>query len=559
MKRIPRYLAITLILALVNMSYINLALAGVARTPKFPVASPQPSTATEPPSPTPENSHATKADILQDLDDTKNDLNNFLGDKPNGFGRKLLADAGLDPFADIDDAKTVVGNLGDSDFSNGQFDQLHNKLQKRKHHMVAILNNKSLMALIHNPSPVKYHVVMTSAANNTSSSNLKALIAATRAKDLDRSFQAQKKSALRGSFGKDLMGLNVTVVPEYDSTCDPGSGIPGGMGDLMIAKGVSLGTEIAKEGIPDDTAAVIPHGIAVVAWGVAKSAELVLEALHSIYLECKNQQQGDEFAKDFADLSTNLTSFSTEFSSFKDTFNSDNQQILDDFQTTWNKIGDANTDIVNNINSKGDSVVTSLSTKIDNSANKTGDAITSSTTTITTNLGDTAKTIINNDNSNTTNINNKIDSSKTTIINNDNTNAASIITTNNTNTASIVANNNTNTANIITNNNSNATSIINNANSNTTTLSTLSLRLMIESDLQQPDNATPLAIFETPAAKGGYLELVRSIIVETYQHLTSLSAAQINAALAAGDSYKAAGNYKAAYAAYKKAYKTAAN
>jgi len=530
MSRIPRYLAITLILALVNTSYINLALAGIAKTPKVPVASPQPSTVTEPPSPTPQKSHSTKADILQDLDDTKSDLNTFLGDDPNGFGRKFLTNTGLDPFGDVDESKAEVDALGDSDFSDGQFDQLHNKLQKRKKHMAAILSNKSLMALIHSRSPLKYRVIMTGAVSNNAPSNMKALIVATEAKDLDRSFPAQKMSALRGSFGKDLMGLNVTVMPEYDSTCDPGTGIPGGMGDLMIAKGVSLATEITKEAIPDDTATAIPHGIAVAAWGVSKVAELVLEALHSVYIECKAQQQGDEFTKDFADISTTLNTLSTGFSSFKDTFNDDNQKILDNFSTTWTKISDANTDIVNNIKSKGDSVVTSLSTKIDNSATKTGDAINTSTTTITSNfstaLASTATTIINNDNTNTTNINNKIDNSKTTIINNDNTNA---------------------------------TNIVNNANSNTTTLTTLSLRFMIEADLQQPDNAVPLALFETPASKGGYLELVRSIVAETYQHLTTLSAAQINSALAQGDSYKAAGNYKAAYAAYKKAYKTAAS
>ena len=52
---------------------------------------------------------------------------------------------------------------------------------------------------------------------------MKALIVATETKDLDRSFPSQKMSAIRGSFGKDLMGLNVRVVPEYDSTCNPGA------------------------------------------------------------------------------------------------------------------------------------------------------------------------------------------------------------------------------------------------------------------------------------------------------------------------------------------------
>jgi len=82
---------------------------------------------------------------------------------------------------------------------------------------------------------------------------------------------------------------------------------------------------------------------------------------------------------------------------------------------------------------------------------------------------------------------------------------------------------------------------------------------MIEADLATPDSSTPLAIFETPAAKGGYLALVRSIVFETIRNLTGATVAQANAQLASADSLIASGKYKAAYAALRKAYKTAAN
>ena len=101
--------------------------------------------------------------------------------------------------------------------------------------------------------------------------------------------------------------------------------------------------------------------------------------------------------------------------------------------------------------------------------------------------------------------------------------------------------------------------IISNDNSNTLALTTLSLRLLVETDLAQADNSTPLAIFETPDTKGGYLELVRSIVAQTIANLAASAGAQANSALAQGDAYKAAGNYKAAYASYRKAYKAAAN
>ena len=155
---------------------------------------------------------------------------------------------------------------------------------------------------------------------------------------------------------------------------------------------------------------------------------------------------------------------------------------------------------------------------------------------------------------------------------NDNTNTANIITNDNSNRSLIINNDNTNTGNIITNDNSNRELIINNDNSNTTTilnnasankneLKDLILRTQIEADLAEADSATPVAWYLTPTPKGGHLDLTKSIVTETLANILaaggSIGVAQLflNEANAA----KAAGDFKGAYALYRKAYKIAAS
>ena len=474
MKQVPRVLGVALILALLNVSYMSVALATRAPSRIIATATADSTLTTEPysePIPEPTPTHASKADIQQDLDDTKADLQTIIGTDPNGFAAKLLSDAGLDPVEDIDDAKTDLDNMSATDFDNAQshFDKLHKKFQKRKHNTAAILRNPTLMAMLHRPSPVKFRVVTGNSETSTTETNRTVLLA--------------KSGSASTKYSKDLSNLRVVVMPELTNTCVPGDGVSTEPVDLLIiAKALTLATEIIKEAIPDDTAQIVPHSIAVVAWGAAKTAEFILDTLHHVYADCKAVKSEHDTDLALSNLSTSLSNVGSNVSTVK-------------------------------------SDVTNIKTTV-------GD-IKTTTTTI---------------NSGITNVTGKVDVVNNTVNNIDN----SVTTINN------KINNITTTVNTTSNN-------VNTANTNITALSDLSLRLMIEADLAAADNSTPVALFVTPAAKQGYLDLVRTIVATTIANLAGSSTAQANSFLAQGDAFKAAGNYKSAYAAYRKAYKSASN
>ena len=154
--------------------------------------------------------------------------------------------------------------------------------------------------------------------------------------------------------------------------------------------------------------------------------------------------------------------------------------------------------------------------------------------------------IINNSNANTTTITTAISNSQTAVVNNANANLTTVTT----------AISNSQTA-IINNDNTNKNTIVANDNANTAMLRDLLLRTQIEADLASTDGSTFVGLFITPTANGGYLELVRSIVVQTIANIGGANAGQANAFLVKGDSYKAAGNYKEAYRNYRLAYKKA--
>jgi len=85
------------------------------------------------------------------------------------------------------------------------------------------------------------------------------------------------------------------------------------------------------------------------------------------------------------------------------------------------------------------------------------------------------------------------------------------------------------------------------------------LRLQIEENLAAGTNDAAVGQFELPAAKGGHLELVRSIVVDTINKLQAAGQNIGNAKsfLAKGDQYKAANKFKDAYDSYRQAYRTA--
>ena len=158
----------------------------------------------------------------------------------------------------------------------------------------------------------------------------------------------------------------------------------------------------------------------------------------------------------------------------------------------------------------------------------------------------------------------------TTIVSNDNTNTANIVSNDNTNTANIVSNDNTNTANIVSNDNANRTLIINNDNANLATiisnanankneLRDLILRTQIEADLATEASAVTVALYALPAAQGGYLDLVKTIVTETIAKIQAAGGSISNAQafLSDANAAKAAGDFKTAYSLYRKAYKAA--
>jgi hypothetical protein len=231
-KRIPRLLATILILALLNISYINLALASSDRSPKAvsvtPVSTPAP-VSNSAPDDDPCSPKVTKKCIENDLDATQSDFDALKGTDPDSFAYKFFTESGFDISEDVTDAKADLGALTDDDTDTPAFKKFHKKFNKRHHLMASILSNPSLMAMLHRPAPVKFRVVTTGVSGSVVPSNEKALFVSSTAQDMNRSFPSMEPTARRGAFAKGMTGLNVMVVPELDGTCQTGDGVPTGV------------------------------------------------------------------------------------------------------------------------------------------------------------------------------------------------------------------------------------------------------------------------------------------------------------------------------------------
>ncbi len=302
--------------------------------------------------------------------------------------------------------------------------------------------------------------------------------------------------------------------------------------DISAARAAVIAAAAFQEVIPAPL-----NAIAVAATAVAEGIALSLETLKAIKDDCT--------ALDAAAVSTIVNTAKTDIINNSDT---NKDFILNSLNTKTTiittAITNSQTAVINNDNSNKTMLTTAL-TNAQTSINNTTNA---SSTALTTAITSAQTAIINNDNSN-----------KTMIVNNDNANATTLNTNLTTAKTAIITNDNTNTTNIVNNDNANKTMIINNDNANKTELRDLLLRTQIEADLAQSDNATYVGLYVTPTANGGYLDLVRAIVVDTIAKLAGGSTAQANSFLAQGDGFKAAGNYKSAYQAYRKAYKFAVN
>jgi len=222
-----------------------------------------------------------------------------------------------------------------------------------------------------------------------------------------------------------------------------------------------------------------------------------------------------------------------------------------------------------------------------NYTNIVGNAATN-TTTITTGITSAKTAIVNNDNTNKTAIITDAATNKLAITTAITTAQVAVITAGDANSAAIITNDNNNKTTIVTNDNANTLAltnlvnsalaqIISNATANKEETKNLILRTQIEADLASTDGAAFVALYETPVTvcfpslnplglpqagtpanttQCGLLDLVRSIVQQTITNVGAGTNAQ--SFFNTGDEQRAAGQYKAAYTSYRKAYKAAA-
>lgn len=319
--------------------------------------------------------------------------------------------------------------------------------------------------------------------------------------------------------------------------------------DLYAVKLSEIAAQAAYEAIPE-----VVNLIALGVWGPLAIGVAYAEYENALFDRCA----GDETD---AALQASITNISGDIIQRVDT-NAD--FVIDRLTSVGNSIGNSiinndnsnKTMIVNNDNSNKTMILDAVSSAQTAITNNAGANLTTITTAVTTartdiinNDNSNRMTIVNNDNSNATTLNTNLTNARNTIIANDNTN-----------TTNIVNNDNTNTTNIVNNDNANKTMIVNNDNANTAALTNLLLRSQIEADLAEESNGVKVAWYLTPTANGGHLDFVQQIVTETLANILAAGGSISNAQsfLDRANSDKAAGNFKAAYDNYKKAYKAAA-
>jgi hypothetical protein len=91
---------------------------------------------------------------------------------------------------------------------------------------------------------------------------------------------------------------------------------------------------------------------------------------------------------------------------------------------------------------------------------------------------------------------------------------------------------------------------------NLSTFETLQLRMAIEQNLDKNQGESPIGLFQLPAAFGGYLEVVKSIVIDTLAKQAAIGnpSSQAISYLTQANTAFTAGAYKLAYGFYRKAY-----
>jgi len=111
---------------------------------------------------------------------------------------------------------------------------------------------------------------------------------------------------------------------------------------------------------------------------------------------------------------------------------------------------------------------------------------------------------------------------------------------------------------VVTNDNNNKAAL----SSQTASFQTLAVRAEIEANLaEDPATLTATGLFETPASQGGYLEVARQILIDTYNAQVAAAGPGVTvynpaSELSLGASFTAQGKYREAYYYYRRGYRS---
>jgi hypothetical protein len=345
-------------------------------------------------------------------------------------------------------------------------------------------------------------------------------------------------------------------LPGIDSYC--GAPVPTGViiaSDVVffIAEGVR---DVAQNGC-NQVAVVVVLGA-----GGGGNTRLACTVTDAIYLVAKALNQAIHFCDDDYAASVGQASYDRlghmhdDIEDVKANENTNYTNIIGNAATNTTTITtgvtNAKTDIISNNNTNKTAIISDAAT------NKLA---------ITTAITNAQTAVIKAGDANSAAIISNDDKNKTTIVDNDNTNKTTIVNNDNANTLALT--------NLV---NAALTQIINNATANKEETRNLLLRTQIEADLASTDGSTFVALYETPVTvcfpslnplglpqagipsgngpiQCGLLDLVRSIVSQTIVNGGNNQNALKD--FATGDSQRAAGQYKSAYASYRKAYKMA--
>jgi hypothetical protein len=495
----------------------------------------------------------------------------FILISPN-FTVAAVSDEGKKISSEVDRSKLKATIMDDLRNKDGRKQFTHEELEEMRSAMIDLLHTVEFLTKLR-----EAHNGFGEKSKNQDYESLKEQIQNMSAEDLNVLRTALDPSKMKAQLAKSrdtlnaykdraaktssLVSTNSAGFPEVDPYCDD---IPttaeykAALIGLIVAEGVR---DAAQNGCNEVIVAVGFGGNGRLACLITDAIYIGVKAATFDTTFCYDDYTGALTAANYNRLDHIHGDLEEVKSSNSESFNNIINNAATNTTTLTTAITTAKNTIVNNDNSNTQSIVNNAATNTTTITTALTTGITNAQNTIVNNDNTNKTTIINNDNQNATTLNTNLTTAKNTIVANDNTNTTSLLNNASANTTNLLNNANTNTANIISNDNANKNAIINNDNANTTALTDLILRLQIEADLSTEPNAVKVGFFMIPTAFGGKLDLVQQIVTQTLARIVAAGGNIGNAQsfLNQANADKAAGNFKAAYDNYRRAYKAAVN